>query len=241
MTSAGAQGEITRAAYDEAFPRVTDAVTFYLWRRPAFRLVQWAASAGLPAIAGIVVEALLAALVFALFWRGHLWAGLTVSVVVMVVSVISLMLSRLTHDGVVTNRVRAAVDIIYPLLWWWAWEHALPVQGRPLHPIYATMLLWVVVGGTIAIRVVEGLALHRFNGMEIHAWRPLDTRFRLVSAGRNINLAILAISLLLGRPDSGFVAVAWWTLISLIFHAVRLAQLTEQQARRQKISSWLDQ
>src|SRR5690348_16923369 len=95
MTSAGAPGEITRAAYEEAFPRVTDALTFYLWRRPAFRLVQWAAAMGVPAVAGIVIEALLAALVFALFWRGHLWAGLFVSVVVMVVSVISLMLSRL--------------------------------------------------------------------------------------------------------------------------------------------------
>jgi hypothetical protein len=220
---------------------VTDAATLYLWRRPAFRLVQWAAAIGLSAAAAIVVEALLAALVFALFWHGRLWAGLIVSVLVTAVSVVSLMLSRLTHVPPATNRLRAAVELLYPLWWWWAWEHGLAAHGRPLEPIYATMLLWVVLGGTIAIRVVEGLALHRFNGMQIHAWRPLDTRFRLVSAGRNTNLAILAASLLLGRPDSGFVAVAWWTLISLIFHAVRLAQLTEQQARRQKIGSWLDQ
>ena len=42
---------------------------------------------------------------------------------------------------------------------------------------------------------------------------------------------ILAGALLFGRPDSGLVLVAWWTLISLIVHSVRLAQLTEQQAR----------
>jgi hypothetical protein len=36
------------------------------------------------------------------------------------------------------------------------------------------------------------------------------------------------------------VLVAWWTLISLIFHAVRLAQMTERQARGGKIISWLD-
>jgi hypothetical protein len=241
MTSAGTPGEITRAAYEDAFPRVTDAVTLYLWREPTLRLVQWAAAVELPAVAAIVVEALLAALVFALFWHGRLWAGLTVSVVVMVVSVVSLMLSRLTHASPATNRLRIAIELFYPLMWWWAWEHGLAAYGRPLEPIYATMVLWVVVGGTIAIWVVERLALHRFNGMQLHAWRPLDSRFRLISAGRNSNLATLAISLLLGRPDSGFVAVAWWTLISLIFHAVRLAQLTEQQARRQKISSWLDQ
>jgi hypothetical protein len=241
MTSAGSPGEITRAAYDEAFPRVTDAATLYLWREPAFRLVQWAAAVELPAVAAIVVEALLAALVFALFWRGRLCVGLVVSAVVMAVSVVALMLPRLTQVAPATNRLRIAIELLYPVMWWWAWEHGLAAYGRPLEPIYATMVLWVVVGGTIAIWVVERLALHRFNGMEIHAWRALDTRFRLVSAGRNTDLAILAISLLLGRPDSGFVAVAWWTLISLIFHAVRLAQLTEQQARRQKISSWLDQ
>jgi hypothetical protein len=77
--------------------------------------------------------------------------------------------------------------------------------------------------------------------MEIHAWRPIDSKFRLASAGPNPNLVILAASLLFGRPDSGLVLVAWWTLISLIFHSVRLAQLTEQQARRHKIVSWLDE
>jgi hypothetical protein len=48
------------------------------------------------------------------------------------------------------------------------------------------------------------------------------------------------IALLLGRPDKGLVWVAGWTLASLIFHAVRLAQASEQAARGQKIVSWLE-
>ena len=241
MTSAGGSGGIGRGAYDEAFPRVTDALTLYVLRGAAFMPVQWAAAAGLPAAAAIALEALLAILAFALFWHGRFWAGLLVSVVVMLVSVVALMLSRLTHAPAWANRARVAVEILYPLFWWWGWERGLAADGRPLEPIYATMVLWVVVGGTVAIRVIEALAQHRFNGMEIHAWRPLDSRFRLVSAGRNPNLVILAASLLFHRPDSGLVWVAWWTLISLIFHSVRLAQLTESQARRHKIGSWLDQ
>jgi uncharacterized membrane protein HdeD (DUF308 family) len=51
---------------------------------------------------------------------------------------------------------------------------------------------------------------------------------------------IFACALLFHRPDSGLVLVAWWTLISLIFHAVRLAQLTEHQAQRHRITSWLE-
>jgi hypothetical protein len=241
MTSAGTSGAITRAAYDEAFPRVSDALTLHLWRQAAFTPVRWSAAAGVPVAAAIVLEAMLAVLVFLLFWRAHYWLGLLVALAVMLVRVVVLMLSRLTHATPATNRFRVAVEVVYPLLWWWGWEHGLGAYGRPLEPIYATMVLWVIVGGTVAIRVVEAMALHRFNGMEIHAWRPLDSRFRLVSAGRNSNLLILAVSLLFRRPDSGLVLVAWWTLISLIVHSVRLAQMTESQARRQKITSWLDQ
>jgi hypothetical protein len=240
MTSAGSFGGIGRAAYDEAFPRVGDALMMFLFRRPAFAPVKWAAAAGLPAAAAIAFEVLLASGVFALFWHGRFWAGLLVALTVSLVSVVALMLGRLTHAAPSTIRLRVAIEVLYPLLWWWGWAHGLAAYGRPFEPIYATMVLWVIVGGTIAIRVIEGLALHRFNGMEIHAWRPLDSQFRLVSAGRNPNLVILAAALLFGRPDSGMVLVAWWVLISLIFHSVRLAQLTEQQARRVKIQSWLD-
>jgi hypothetical protein len=88
--------------------------------------------------------------------------------------------------------------------------------------------------------VIEGLSIQRFGGMEIHVWRPLDSRFRLITARRNPNMVILTAALLFGRPDTGLVLVAWWTLISLIFHAVRLAQMTERQARGAKITSWLD-
>jgi len=51
---------------------------------------------------------------------------------------------------------------------------------------------------------------------------------------------ILVAALLVGRPDSGLVLVAWWTIISLIFHAVRYAQASEKVARGERIASWLE-
>jgi hypothetical protein len=101
------------------------------------------------------------------------------------------------------------------------------------------MVLWVIVGGYVAQRVIEGLSIKRF-GLEIHVWRPIDSKFRLITARRNPNMVILFAALLVGRPDTGLVLVAWWTLISLIFHAVRFAQMTERQARGAKVVSWLD-
>jgi hypothetical protein len=53
-------------------------------------------------------------------------------------------------------------------------------------------------------------------------------------------MVILVAALLLRRPDIGLELVALWTLVSLIFHAVRLAQMTERQMRGQKITSWLE-
>jgi hypothetical protein len=52
-------------------------------------------------------------------------------------------------------------------------------------------------------------------------------------------MVILVAALLFGRPDIGLELVACWTIISLIFHAVRLAQASEQAARGKPIVSWL--
>src|SRR3546814_5027741 len=59
--------------------------------------------------------------------------------------------------------------------------------------------------------------------MDIHVWQKFDSDFRLVTARRNPNFAILFFATLGGSPDIGLIAVAWWTIISLIVHAVRMS------------------
>jgi hypothetical protein len=70
-------------------------------------------------------------------------------------------------------------------------------------------------------------------------WKQIDSRFRLITARRNPNMVILVAALLVGRPDTGLVLIALWTILSLIFHAVRFAQASEQTARGKPIISWL--
>ena len=41
------------------------------------------------------------------------------------------------------------------------------------------------------------------------------------------------------RPDLGLIAVAGWTLISLIVHAGQIVQAYAARARGQQIVSWL--
>lgn len=231
---------VERAAYDAAYKGVTDALTLYLWRKPAFYLTRWGAQAGLTPNFVTLIGAILCVLAFILFWRGHYWTGVVSGFGFMVLDTVDGKLARCTGASSKWGNVfDHGIDLVHPPFWWWAWEHGLAAYGRPLTPVYATMVLWAIVGGYVAQRIIEGLSIKRFGGMEIHVWQPLDSRFRLITARRNPNMVILVGALLFARPDTGLVLVAWWTIVSLIFHAVRLAQMTERQARGQKIVSWL--
>jgi phosphatidylglycerophosphate synthase len=231
---------VERASYDAAYKGVTDLLTLYLWRKPAFYLTRWAARAGLAPNFITLIGAVLCVLAFVLFWRGDYWLGVLSGFIFMVLDTVDGKLARCTGASSKWGNVfDHGIDLVHPPFWWWAWLHGLTAYGRPLEPFSATMVLWVILGGYVAQRVIEGLSIKRFDGMEIHVWRPLDSKFRLITARRNPNMVILVASLLFRRPDVGLEAVAWWTLISLIFHAVRLAQMTERKARGQRVVSWL--
>ena len=231
---------VERAAYDASYKGVTDILTLYLWRKPAFYLTRWAARAGLSPNFVTAVGAILCVLAFILFWRGEYWWGVLSGFSFMVLDTVDGKLARCTGASSKWGNVfDHGIDLVHPPFWWWAWLHGLAVYGRPLTPVYATMVLWAIIGGYVLQRLIEGVFMRRFGGMHIHVWQPIDSQFRLITARRNPNMVILVAALLIGRPDSGLVLVAWWTIISLIFHAVRYAQATEQAARGKPITSWL--
>ncbi|WP_294011856.1 CDP-alcohol phosphatidyltransferase family protein [Sphingomonas sp.] len=230
---------VERAAYDASYKGVTDALTLYLWRRPAFYLTRWAAEAGLTPNMVTAAGFVLCVLAFWLFWEGHYWLGIAAGFVFMVLDTVDGKLARCTGTSSEWgNLFDHGIDLVHPPFWWWAWLHGLEAYGRPLEPIYETMLLWVIIGGYVAQRLIEGIFLRR-HGMHIHVWRPIDSQFRLVTARRNPNMVILFAALLFGRPDIGIELVALWTLVSLIFHAVRMAQATVRAEQGREVVSWL--
>jgi phosphatidylglycerophosphate synthase len=231
---------VERAAYDAAYKGVTDVLTLYLWRRPAFYLTRWAARAGIAPNFVTLIGAILCVLAFWLFWNGNYWWGVLSGFVFMVLDTVDGKLARVTGASSKWGEVfDHGIDLVHPPFWYWAWEHGLATYGRPIEPVFATMVLWAIIGGYIAQRIIEGIFIKRI-GMEIHVWRPIDSKFRLITARRNPNMVILVVALLFGRPDVGLELVAWWTIASLIFHAVRLAQARELGARGQKLVSWLE-
>jgi len=231
--------QVERAAYDASYKGVTDALTLYLWRKPAFYLTKWAAEAGLSPNAVTAIGALLCLLAFFCFWLGYYWLGIAAGFVFMVLDTVDGKLARCTGTTSGWGEVfDHGIDLVHPPFWWWAWAHGLAAYGTPLEPVYQAMLLAAIIGGYVLQRIIEGIFIAKFD-MHIHVWRPIDSKFRLVTARRNPNMVLLVAALAFGRPDIGLELVALWTILSLIFHGVRLAQATSKAYRGEPLQSWL--
>lgn len=232
---------VERALYDAAYKGVTDLLTLYLWRRPAFWLTRWAAQAGMSPNQVTLVGFLFCVAAFYFFWHGNYWLGTATGFVFMVLDTVDGKLARCTGQSSKWGDVfDHGVDLIHPPFWWWAWLHGLGAAGHQLEEVYKGGLLLVIVGTYIIGRAIEGGFKWRF-GMHIHVWQRIDSQFRLITARRNPNMVILVACLAIGRPDWGIELVALWSVLSLIFHAVRLAQAEGVRARGGTITSWLDQ
>ena len=242
---AGRREAVERAAFDAAYfaayKGAADALTLYLWRRPAFFLTQFAARLGLSPNLVTALGAALCILAFTFFWNGEYWPGTLFGFSFMILDIVDGKLARCTGGSSKLGKiVDRGIDLVHPPFWWWAWLHGLQTYGHPLAPFHATMVLWIILGTYAGERIIQAISMKRFDGLEVHLWRPLDSKFQLVGAARSPNLFILLVSLVFGRPDFGLEMVAWWSLICLIFHAVRLAQMTELKARGGKVMSWLE-
>ena len=82
--------------------------------------------------------------------------------------------------------------------------------------------------------------MRRFGGMHIHVWQQIDSQFRLITARRNPNMVILVAALLVraARYRAGAGRLVDDHQPDLPRGA--LAQATEQAARGQPITSWLE-
>ena len=99
-------------------------------------------------------------------------------------------------------------------------------------------ILAIILGGYVLQRVMEGISI-KWLGLEIHIWRRIDTYFRQITARRNPNLILLSLSLLIGKPDWGLIAVAAWTGICLVLHGIQLMQALATKNKSGPLESWM--
>ena len=231
--------ELERASYFGAYKGVTDLLTKYLWPELALVLTRRAARAGISPNQVTAAGALLCVAAAVLFAGGHYWAGVAAGFGFMVLDTVDGKLARCTiASSWWGNVLDHGIDLIHPPFWWWAWGAGLAAWGQPLPGDLFAWTLATIVAGYVVQRLVEGAFIARF-GFHIHVWRRFDSRFRLIAARRNPNMAILVAFLAAGRPDWGLAAVAAWTLASLCVHLVQLVQAMVARARGLEVRSWL--
>ena len=228
-----------RASYFGAYKGVTDLLTKYLWPEWALVLTRLAARLGISPNAVTAIGALLCVVTTILFWRGDYWIGMATALGFMVLDTVDGKLARCTITSSKWGNIfDHGIDLIHPPFWWYAWGVGLFAYGRPLDTQTFATVIAVIVLGYVVQRVIEG-AFMRLYGMHIHVWQKVDSDFRLITARRNPNMVILLVSLLLGRPDLGLIAIAIWTIVSCLFHLVRLVQALRVRAGGGEIRSWL--
>ena len=232
---------IERQSYYGAYKGVTDILTKYLWPELALVLTRLAARIGMTPNMVTLIGAALCVWATVLFWQGNYWQGVAAGFVFMVLDTVDGKLARctITSSGW-GNAFDHGIDLVHPPFWWYAWGAGLTKVGLGLGHKHFLAMMAVIVAGYVVQRLIEGAFIKSF-GIHIHVWRKFDSDFRLITARRNPNMIILVIALLLGRPDVGLELVAWWTALSCLVHAVRLAQAYATRARGGKVTSWLEQ
>ena len=233
--------EIERKSYFGAYKGVTDVLTKYLWPELALWLTRIAASIGMTPNMVTAIGAALCVYATYLFAYGHYWTGMLAAFIFMVFDTVDGKLARCTITSSKWGNVADhGVDLVHPPFWWYFWGVGLASWGLALSDQTFLLVMIAVVAGYVLQRVIEGMFIKDF-GMDVHVWRRFDSQFRLITARRNPNIAILFFATLAGRPDIGLIAVAWWTIISLVVHAVQLVQAYAERRAGRPIVSWMEE
>jgi len=237
--TANTQLSAERRMFRASYKGVTDFVTKWLWPWPAFWATRWCAAHGLSANMVTAASLLLVLLAMGLFARGYFAAGLVVAWLMTFLDTVDGKLARVTlTSSRIGNVFDHGIDLLHPPFWYVAWYFGLAAGATQSQALWLAGAVWTVVIGYVVGRLQEGFFLWRY-GFELHAWRPLDAAFRLFTARRNPNLAILTAPTIAVRPDLGLQAVAVWTVLSLAFHFWRIGQAEQRRRGGEPVRSWL--
>lgn len=237
--SAERRRELERRLFAWSYKGVTDLVTKWAWPLPARWAVGQCVRFGIRPNHVTVASLVLVILAGILFACGQYAWGLLAGWLMTFLDTVDGKLARVT---VTSSRFGHyfdhLIDLVHPPIWYILWGQGLTV----LHPEgiwYKTAaVLWYIVAGYVAGRLVEGLFQWRLGRFGIFCWRPVDSYFRLVTARRNPNLILLTVSVLAGRPDIGLLAVAFWTVLTSVVLLLRLGTGVSEKIQRGSLKSW---
>jgi phosphatidylglycerophosphate synthase len=238
VTSANRKS-VERRMFMGTYKGATDLVTKHLWPVPAFHTTRFLAPRGVTPNMVTMIAAILTALAFFLFLKGEFTYGILAAWAMTFLDTVDGKLARTTLTSSKWGDVfDHGIDLVHPPFWYAAWAVGLATWGINWSSALFWWVLAVILGGYVLQRLMEGAAI-KWLGIEIHIWRPIDTLFRQVTARRNPNLVLLTISTLFQKPDWGLIAVAVWTALCLVLHAIQLAQAFAAKPKGGPLPSWM--
>jgi len=232
------QRELENRLYGNAYKGITDLVTKFVWPRPARKAVQVAAALGMSPNSVTSIGLVLVIAACYLFLNGHYLSGLVAGWIMTFLDTVDGKLARVTVQSTqFGNLYDHIIDLVHPPFWYIYWGMSLnglaPVLGFDQPQMY-----WLIIGAYVLGRVVEGV-FPLLGNCGMFTWRPFDAWFRLVTARRNPCLIILTVAALAGRPDWGFIAVTFWTVLTTGVLLLRLLQGVYSRLGNGPLQSWL--
>jgi phosphatidylglycerophosphate synthase len=232
--------DLERRLFAWAYKGVTDLITKWAWPVPARWVVGQCVRFGLRPNHVTVVGLLLVVLAGVLFAHGQFGWGLLAGWLMTFLDTVDGKLARVT---VTSSRFGHyfdhIIDILHPPIWYALWGVGLAAPTLAGTGMAVSQVAWAIFIFYTLGRLVEGTFQWTLGRFGIFCWRPLDSYFRLITARRNPNMIFLTLSVLVGRPDLGMLAVVVWTILTTLFLMFRLAQGGVAHIRQGPLRSWL--
>ena len=233
------KGLLERKLFDWSYKGVTDLITKWVWPRPAQWVVGQCVRFGFKPNHVTILGLLLVILAGALFVNGWYGWGLLAGWLMTFLDTVDGKLARVTvTSSKFGHYFDHLIDLVHPPIWYILWGLGLGVSQFHFIGLSITTGCWLIVIGYVLGRLVEGAFLAWLGKFGIFCWRPLDSYFRLITARRNPCLILLTAGALLGRPDWGLLAVAFWTVSTSLFLFIRLMMAVYKRMESGLLRSW---
>jgi phosphatidylglycerophosphate synthase len=226
--------------FGAAYKGITDLVTKWVWPVPAQWGVRACVRLGISPNQVTALSWLLAIAAGLLFWQGQFGWGLLLGWFMTYLDTVDGKLARVTVTSSPFGHLFDHIlDLVHPPLWYLAWGLGLASYQPLLLPPALAPAIWLIFGGYIGGRLVEGAFQIWLGRFGIFCWRRIDSFSRLITARRNPCLLLLSLGAIAGRPDLGLEAVALWTGVSTLFLLLRLGQAGFTRLVSGPLTSWL--
>lgn len=230
--------ELENKLYGNAYRGITDLVTKFAWPRPAKRMVHVCADSGITPNMVTSTGLLLVIAACYFFLHGQYGWGLLAGWSMTLLDTVDGKLARVTiKSSKFGHLFDHGIDLFHPPFWYIYWGMSL-VEFRPVLGFDQGQLYWLIIIAYVVGRLAEGV-FPLLGSCSVFTWRPYDAWFRLVTARRNPNLILLTLSVLAAKPEWGFIAVTFWSVITTIMLVMRLLQAIIVRYRQGPLTSWL--